>query len=170
MEPRFIDRGELTVVGMVYYGDPFKDAGGESTENEIGKLWKRFNSYWDSHRELFKNEVNENVAWELHIGTDEYEKTKEYFVMAGVEVHHIEDMPPPVFAKVLPANKYAVFTLQGEQMTGNWGGEIYDKWLPSSEYKEAWSCTIERYDSDRFEGWGAPGSEMEIWVPVKAKE
>ena len=37
-------------------------------------------------------------------------------------------------------------------------------------HEEAYSCTIERYDGDRFRGWGAPESEMEIWVPVRARE
>jgi predicted transcriptional regulator YdeE len=78
-------------------------------------------------------------------------------------------LPTPIFAKVFPAGQYAVFTLKGEQMTGNWGSAIYDEWLPSSEYAEAFGCTFERYDQAHFTGWGAPDSEVEIWVPVKAK-
>ena len=170
MEPRIIECGEVIIVGMVYYGNPFKDTAAAPEQNEIGKLWTRFNAYWDAHRKAFKHEVNEKVGWELHIGTDEYEQTKEYFVMTGVEVSQIEDLPAPIFAKVLPAGQYAVFTLKGEQMTGNWGKAIYEEWLPSSAYEEAYSCTIERYDEDRFKGWGDPGSEVEIWVPVRARE
>ena len=169
MEPRIIEHGAMTIVGMVYYGDPFKHAAAAPEQNEIGKLWTRFNAYWDAHREAFKHEVDAKIGWELHIGTDEYEQTKEYFVMVGVEVHRIEDLPAPIFAKVLPAGQYAVFVLKGEQMTANWGDAIYKEWLPSSPYEEAYSCTIERYDGDRFKGWGDPESEMEIWVPVKAK-
>ena len=56
-----------------------------------------------------------------------------------------------------------------EEMTKNWGDAIYKEWLPSSDYEEAFQCTIERYDEDRFKGWGDPDSEVEIWVPVKAK-
>ena len=36
MEPRIIDRGEMTIIGMVYYGNPFKGPGGELAQNEIG--------------------------------------------------------------------------------------------------------------------------------------
>ena len=169
MEPRIIEQGGMTIIGMVYYGNPFKDAGGEPEQNEIGKLWTRFNTYWDSHREAFQHAVDTKIGWELHIGTDEYEETKEYFVMVGVEVRKIEDLPAPIFAKVLPAGQCAVFTLKGEQMTGNWGEAIHKEWLPSSAYEEAYSCTIERYDEDRFKGWGDPESEVEIWVPIKAK-
>jgi predicted transcriptional regulator YdeE len=170
MEPRIIEQGEMTIVGMVYYGNPFWDAEAAPDQNEIGKLWTRFNTYWDSHREAFRQEVNAQVAWELHIGTDEYEETKEYFVMVGVEVSKIEDLPAPTFAKVLPACQFAVFTLKGAQMTANWGESIYEGWLPTSAYEEAYSCTIERYDGDRFKGWGDPESEVEIWVPIKARE
>jgi AraC family transcriptional regulator len=170
MEPKIIEQGEMIIVGMVYYGNPFKDVEVAPEQNEVGKLWTRFSTYWDSHREAFKHEVNTSVGWELHITTDEYEETKEYYVMVGIEVSRIEDLPAPIFAKVLPAGQYAVFTLKGEQMTSNWGDAIYKEWLPSSAYEEATGCTIERYDEDRFKGWGDPDSEVEIWVPVKAKQ
>jgi predicted transcriptional regulator YdeE len=89
--------------------------------------------------------------------------------MVGIQVSQIEDLPPPIFAKVFAAGQFAVFTLKGEEMTGDWGKAIYQEWLPSSAYEEACSCTFERYDDDRFKGWGDPESEVEIWVPVKAK-
>jgi AraC family transcriptional regulator len=170
MEPKMIEQGELTLVGMVYYGNPFKDVAEAPEQNEVGKLWARFDSYWESHRQAFKHVINPKVGWELHITTDEYEETKEYFVMVGIEVSRLEDLPAPVFAKVLPAGKYAVFTLKGEQMTGNWGDAIYKEWLPSSTYEEALGCTIERYDEDCFKGWGDPDSEVQIWVPVLMKQ
>ena len=56
MEPRIIERDELIVVGMVYYGNPFHAEGVTPEENEVGKLWTRFNAYWDAHREAFKHE------------------------------------------------------------------------------------------------------------------
>jgi len=170
MEPRIIEQDEITVVGMVYYGNPFWDGEAAPEQNEIGKLWTRFSTYCDSHPEALKHLVDAKIGWELHIGTDEYEETKEYCVMVGVEVAKLEDLPAPIFAKVLPAGQYAVFTLKGEQMIGNWGDAIYEQWLPSSVYEEAYSCTIERYDEGHFKGWGDPESEMEVWVPVRARE
>ena len=170
MEHKIIQSGKIMIAGMVFYGDPFAVGGGWSEENEIGKLWTRFSAFCDNHRKAFKHEVNANVGWELHITTDEYDETKEYYVMVGIEVSEIEDLPAPTFAKALPAGQYAVFTLKGEQMTGNWSKAIYEEWLPLSAYEEAYSCTFERCDDDRFKGWGDPESEVEIWVPVKAKE
>jgi predicted transcriptional regulator YdeE len=170
MEPKIIEQGEVIIAGMVYYGNPFWDAEAAPEQNEIGKLWARFSAYCEAHPEGIKHIVDAKVGWELHLGTDEYEETQEYFVMVGVEVSEIEDLPGPTFAKVLPAGHYAVFTLRGEEMTDNWGDAIHKGWLPSSAYEEAYSCTIERYDEARFKAWGDPESEMEVWVPVKARE
>jgi hypothetical protein len=62
MEPRMVEQSKMTIVGMVTYGNPFKDPGGAPEQNEIGKLWTRFNAYWDSHRKAFKHEVDPRVA------------------------------------------------------------------------------------------------------------
>ncbi len=169
MEPKIIQRDQFIIVGMVYYGNPFHAAEVSPDQNEVGKLWGRFNTYYGNNPQGFKEEVNPKVAWELHITTDEYEETKEYYVMVGVEVSKIDGLPLPTFTKVLPAGQYAVFTLKGEEMASNWGDAIYKEWLPSSDYEEAYQCTIERYDEDTFKGWGDPDSEVEIWIPVKAK-
>ena len=45
MEPRIIDQGEMTFVGMIYYGNPFSGGAGAPAQNEIGKLWTRFNTW-----------------------------------------------------------------------------------------------------------------------------
>jgi AraC family transcriptional regulator len=169
MEPRFIERSEMTIVGMVFYGDPFHASGVTPEQNEVGKLWTRFSAYWDRHRGDFRRVIDERVGWELHIATQEYEETKAYFVMVGMEVSGIEDLPGPIFAKVLPAGTYAVFTLRGREMTDDWSDAIYLDWLPSSDYEEAIGCTLERYDEARFRGWGEPDSEIEVWVPVRAR-
>ena len=169
MEPRFIDREALTIVGMVYYGDPFRAEGVAAEANEVGKLWGRFDAYLNRHRDAFRRVVDGRVGWELHITTDEYAETKAYFVMVGLEVAGIEDLPGPVFAKVLPAGTYAVFTLRGAEMTRNWSDAIYREWLPASDFEESIGCTIERYDQARFHGWGRPDSEVEIWVPVRSR-
>jgi predicted transcriptional regulator YdeE len=170
MGTRIIEQGEMIIAGMVYYGNPFWDTEAAPAQNEIGKLWTRFSAYCENHPEGIKHTVDDKVGWELHLGTDEYEETKEYYVMVGVEVSEIEDLPASIFAKVLPASQFAVFTLRGEEMKGNWGDTIYEEWLPSSEYEEAYSCTIERYDEGCFRGWGDPESEIEVWVPVRDRE
>ena len=162
MEPKIISKEEITLVGMVFYGDPFKDKGGWSAENEIGKLWKRF----IAKAESVKNAIGHG-AYEVHIEPEEYKETKNFYVFVGVEVEKIDDIPLEMFVKVLPPSKYAVFTLKGKEITSNWPDQIYKKWLPKSGYKEAHKFTIEYYDDQRFKGMDNKESELDIYVPIK---
>jgi len=169
MEPRIIEKEEIILVGMIFYGDPFKSTGGWSEENEIGKLWKRFSTYWDKHGELLKNVVDPNVGYKVHIEPEEYAETKNFYVMVAVKVAKIEALPLELSIKVLPPSTYALFTLRGKEITSNWPDEVYQKWLPESGYKEAHKFTIECYDGERFKGMDNPESELDVYVPIKRK-
>jgi AraC family transcriptional regulator len=161
MEPKILEKEKIVLVGMVFYGDPFKNQAGWSQENEIGKLWKRF----VAREKTIKNRV-ENGGYEVHIEPEEYEETKNFYVFVGVEVEKVEKLPLEMFTKILPAAKYAVFTLKGKEITSNWQDKIYKEWLPQSGYEEAHKFTIEYYD-DRFRGIDNSESELDIYVPIK---
>ena len=87
-------------------------------------------------------------------------------MFVGVEVEKVEKLPLEMFTKILPASKYAVFTLKGKEITSNWQNKIYKEWLPQSGYEEAHKFLIEYYD-DRFRGTDNSESELDIYVPVK---
>ena len=161
MEPKTVEKDEIVLVGMVFYGDPFRNQSGWSQENEIGKLWKRF----AAKEKTIKNKVK-NGGYEVHIEPEEYKETKNYYVFVGVEVEKVEKLPLEMFTKILPASKYAVFTLKGKEITSNWQNKIYKEWLPQSGYEEAHKFLIEYYD-DRFRGTNNSESELDIYVPVK---
>jgi len=163
MEPKIIDKEQITLVGMVFYRNPFKEQGGWSQENEIGKLWTRFLA--KKSQKPMKSRVGTG-AFEVHIEPEEYEETKNFYVFVGVEVEKVDDFPLEMFVKVLPATKYAVFTLKGKEITSNWSDMIYKEWLPKSGYKEAHKFLIEYYD-ERFKGTDRPESELDIYVPIK---
>ena len=167
MEPKIIERGTTMLAGMVFYGDPFAGGEGWSQENEIGRLWGRFNRFWDEHQAEIRHVVDGNVGYEVHIEPVDYSETKCFYVMVGVEVSDLADLPLELSVKVLPAGTYAVFTLRGPEIASNWPDAIYKGWLPQSGYEEAHKATIERYDGDRFKGVDDPDSELEIWVPVR---
>jgi len=92
-----------------------------------------------------------------------------HFCLVGVEVPRLEDLPLELFAKVVPACEYAVFTHQFRD-----GGfshafkAVYD-WLQNSEYPPAYPFDIQCYDS-RFKSPEDPESILEIWVPVKPRQ
>ena len=169
MEPTIIESGPTMLAGMVFYGDPFAGGEGWSQENEIGRLWGRFNRFWDDRQADIRHVVDGSVGFELHVEPVEYAETKCFYVMVGVEISDLAGLPLELSVKVLPAGTYAVFTLRGPEITSNWPDAIYKGWLPGSGYEEAHKFTVERYDGERFKGVQDPESELDIWVPVKKK-
>ncbi len=166
MEPRIEEKGQTILAGMVYYGNPFATGGGWSQENEIGKLWTRFNTFWDKHQASIRHVVDPNVGYEVHVEPQEYAETQNFYVMVGVEIAEIEDLPLELSVKVLPAGTYARFTLRGNEITSNWPEAIYREWLPGSGYQERAKFTVERYDGERFKDVDDPQSELDILVPI----
>lgn len=169
MQHRIVEKDRVILAGMTFYGDPFKDTESWSEENEIGRLWNRFNALWDKGGEWISNVVDPSVAYEVHVEPEEYGETKRFYVMVGVQVEKIVPLPLELSSRVLPAGTYAVFTLKGSEIASNWPVRIYEEWLPSSLYEEAYKLTVERYGPS-FKGMDNPESELEIWVPVRAKE
>jgi AraC family transcriptional regulator len=166
MRPRIVEKGEITLVGMGFYGDPFQGGEGWSQENEIGKLWNRFNTLWDAKQEQIPNIVDPNVGYEVHIEPAEYGETKRFYVMVGIEVSQAAFAPLELSFKVLPPTTYALFTLKGPEIRSNWPDAIYKEWLPGSGYEEAFKFTVERY-GEKFRGPEDPESELEILVPIR---
>ena len=155
------------MAGMEYYGDPFAGGEGWTEENRIGQLWQRFNAFYDATEEKpwRDKELPGERGYELHVEPVEYEETKRLYVMVGVAVDSPDGLPPELCVRVLPAGDYAVCTLKGEEIAGNWPDRIYKEWLPASGYEEAFKVTIERYDP-RFKGPQDRESELDIVVPV----
>jgi predicted transcriptional regulator YdeE len=168
MEPKIIERGPTSLVGMDFYGDPFSGGKGWSRENEIGKLWQRFSSFWDAKQSQIEHVVDPNVGYEVHIEPEEYQETKHFYVMVGVEVSRIGVVPLELSFRVLPPTTYAVFTLRGKEITSNWQTRIFKEWLPDSGYEEAHRFLIEYYGPS-FKGMDDPESELEVHVPIRRR-
>jgi AraC family transcriptional regulator len=168
MQHQIIEKDNVILAGMTFYGDPFRDTEGWSEENKIGRLWNRFNAFWDKGGEWLKHVVDPSVGYEVHIEPEDYAETKEFYVMVGVQVEAVDTLPLELSLKVLPSTTYAVFTLKGSEITSNWPDKIYKEWLPNSAYEEAHKFTVERY-GPTFKGMDNPESELEVWVPIRPK-
>jgi hypothetical protein len=44
-EPVLVELGARTLAGMSFFGDPFTSHAGWTEENEIGRLWQRFQAH-----------------------------------------------------------------------------------------------------------------------------
>ncbi|MDY0020628.1 MAG: GyrI-like domain-containing protein [Anaerolineae bacterium] len=168
MEPLIIEKERLLLVGFSFFGDPFATSGDWEEENEIGRLWSRFMAYMERRgKEIAPLLHAPGVGYELHITHAETPAKGHYEVFVGVEAVSLDGLPVDLLVKVLPPTQYAVFTLKGEEITGDWTRTIYREWLPASGYQEAYPYMFERYD-ERFKGMEhLTTSEIEVHVPVK---
>ncbi|MBU7026324.1 MAG: GyrI-like domain-containing protein [Theionarchaea archaeon] len=163
-----IERGPLPLIGCVFYGDPFHSKGGWDVENEIGLTWKRFMSLYEKNKDVIERyRVNTDTAYEVHIQPEDYEETKKFYVYVGVEVKTLDEIPLEMFGKVFPQTMYAVFTFKGRDIFRG-GKYIWQQWLPTSEYEEAYPYLILAYD-ERFRGLDNEESEIDYHVPIRLK-
>ena len=166
MKPVFIENSGMTLVGLDFFGDPFRNSAGWTEENEIGRLWKRFMAYWREHPRFFSDAVND-VIFEVHIIHHETERTGEFEVFVGMEVHSLGSVPVELAVKMLPSTTYASFELEGNAIVGDWPRLIYTDWMPASGFESAFPFNLQRYDR-RFRGMDRiDESIIDVWVPVR---
>jgi predicted transcriptional regulator YdeE len=167
MEPTIVERNQIVLVGLSFFGDPFAASGGWTEENEIGRLWNRFTAYMAHHGDRIKHIKNPAVGYEVHIEHEETAAKGHFEVFVGVEVAQLEDVPVEMSVKILPPTQYAVFTLKGKQIISDWPRMIYQEWMPESGYQEAHPYMFELYDQ-RFKGLKQlEASAVDAYIPVK---
>lgn len=166
-DPVIKEEKKYVLIGMNFFGDPFTHATIWSEDNAIGQLWKRFGSWMHSDLHTLDNMVGSNVAYELHLGSEQMYDTGEYEVFTGVEVASLDMIPLECVGKVLPATEYAEFTLIGEEIVSDWSRWIYEGWMPHSGYQASADYSIQVYD-ETFKGMdNLEGAQIKVLVPVK---
>ena len=79
-----------------------------------------------------------------------------------------DPVPEGFVAVDVPGGLYAVFVHEGLIMDfGDTVAEVYDRWLPGSDYTLGGAIDVELYD-ERFNG-DTPDSVCEYWVPIRSK-
>jgi AraC family transcriptional regulator len=166
VDPQLVDRDQINLVGLSFFGDPFKFSGGWSEENEIGRLWKRFMTYLGEVGDQIRHVKPGGGFYELHIDHPEMELTGEFEIFVGVEVDRLEDVPVRLSIKILPPAKYAVFTFTGQDIVADWSAEL-QAWLTTSGYQRAYAYGFQLYD-ERFKGMDRiDESVLDMYVPVR---
>lgn len=152
MEVRLVDRQAAMLVGLVASGAKVGDM-------DIAWLWQQFEQQYQQ----IKCAVPEQ-SYEVHI--EEPAGTGLHFCFVGVQVTELNEVPPEMFIKLIPAGRYLLFTHCFRD--GGFSiafGEIYE-WLARSDYRPAYPLDIQCYDQ-RFKGPDNPESVLEILVPVR---
>ena len=109
MEPTIVEKGQIILVGFSFYGDPFAESGGWTEENEIGRLWRRFEAFMIGNAGRIKHVKDSLVGYEIHIWSEETATKGHADVFAGIEVEKLEDVPMEILVKILPPTTYAVW-------------------------------------------------------------
>jgi len=159
MEPKIMVKKEFKVVGVR----------GQTClkNNVIPKMWEKF---FPRMSEV-KNRINNDSAYGIcecsDMGESQFNDETPFNELVCVEVDNFEKVPAGMVSKTIPTQKYAVFTHRGPlnnlRQTYDY---IYKTWLPSSGHEIAFKDDFEHYDN-RFKGIDDPGSEFDIYVPIK---
>jgi AraC family transcriptional regulator len=165
MEPTFIEKGQLLLAGLGFFGDPFTASREWTAENEIGRVWQRFMTYQQGMSQIRTPIINPEVAYEVHIEHPETRTNGYYEIFVGQEIGTLEAVPVELLIKVLPPARYAMFTLQGQAIVGDWPQMVAD-WLAQAGYQQAAKYGFQRYDR-RFKGLDRlDESALDIYVPI----
>ena len=161
MQPQFVQRPELKVVGL---GAKFISGISPDKNNAavIPPLFDRFINQIDQ----IKNKTGDG-SWGLveMLPADEKSHRDELFYIAAAEVSDVDSIPPGMISRVIPAGRYAQFTHKGK-LTGLEATMkfIYQTWVPQSGQRLRNSPHLERYDR-RFD-LNSDQSEFDILLPV----
>jgi AraC family transcriptional regulator len=155
MEPRFVELPAFSVVGM---SDVFTGDGSEG----IAALWERSATRWIRAARPFP-EKSYGLCYPEPAAEGQEEVAFRY--VAGYEA--VENPPEGLEPETVPANRYAVFTHQGDVYGISSAYEcIFRTWMPTSGYRRAQGPSFEYYD-DRFDAETLSG-EIDIYVPIAA--
>jgi predicted transcriptional regulator YdeE len=165
MDITFVSKQAVNLLGMSFYGDPFKEAGDWSMDNEIGRLSKRYMDFYTRNRSDIKSLLVSEDFYEVHIYTPETE-TRGYFeVFVGQQLARIEQLHLELSIKILPPAQYAVFNLVGEQIISDWYMDI-DHLLAQKDWQRGGSYFFQVYDR-RYKGIDRIAeSELTAFIPV----
>ncbi len=154
MEPKFITKPAMTVVGVSYVG--------KNENNEIPQLWGQ----WNARSNEIKHKTG-MCAYGACFTNPEGAGEGEFEYVACMEVSDSSDVPDGMVVRQIPEHKYAVFTHRGALDTiGDTYKYIYETWLPQAEVElHPEKFDMELYD-DRFK-FDSDESEFDILVAVK---
>ena len=136
--------------------------------NRTIDLWRSFMPRKSDISNKLTNNLFSLQVYPPSYSFQNFDPAAQFVKWAAVEVADFAMLPVGIDAFVLPAGQYAVFLHKGPASEGEKTFRyIFETWLPSSGY------VLD--DRPHFEILGAkyrndsPGSEEEVWIPVKVR-
>jgi AraC family transcriptional regulator len=166
MDMDFITLPQVILMGMSFFGDPFKDAGDWSENNEIGRLSQRFMQFMADRRDSLADLLASQDFYEVHIYGQETEAKGLFEVYVGHPITDIKDVPMELCCKVLPAGQFAQINLRGETIISDWYKDL-DRDLAHQGWQRGHPFFCQVYDR-RYKGLERIAeSELTAYIPVK---
>jgi predicted transcriptional regulator YdeE len=121
MEPKIVDRGAFTVMGVLAHGAPDK---------------MDFNDVWANRFMPHNDQVvpfsTDKAYYGLWFASDEKDGAPDY--VAGMAVENVSSVPEGLVLRQVPAARYAMFECTMKTI-GETYGYAYQRWLPASPYE-----------------------------------
>ncbi len=167
MDMDFVERPALMLMGMGFFGDPFRDAGDWSENNEIGRLSQRYMDFSAAHRDSLDRLLTSRDFYEVHIYNAETTVKGQFEVFVGQPVGAVEGVPLELSCKILPAGNFARVFLQGETIISDWYRDL-DQELARQGRQRGQPFFFQVYDQ-RYKGLDRIAeSELSAFIPVKS--
>jgi AraC family transcriptional regulator len=149
MEPKIVTKPAFTVIGLYIRTKPMSP--------DIPALWDRFVPRMGEIQNVSEPYTSYGVMG--NHGADGFD------YLAGDPAEQTDNLPEGMTLWQIPANTYAVFdaTLSNVGQVFN---DIYNKWLPSSEYQPVDGFTLERYGED----FSPDTPNFTVFVPIQKKK
>ncbi len=169
MKPVLTDKKEILLAGYSFYGDPFNTGASWTEENEIGRLWSRFMAYFMKHRTEIESLMSGKEWYELHLLHEDTAERGEYEVFIGFRVESCDTLPLPFVLKRLPATRYAVYTVKGDEIMSDKAETMHREWLQEHDFETAHPYSFQFYD-ERFKGMDKiRESVLDVYFPILEK-
>ena len=161
MNPKFVSKPAMNVVGMSYVG---RNENQEASFNtEISQMWGEFMS-----REKEIKHITGQCNYGACFSQPEGAAEGEFEYVACYEVTDTSGIPEGMVLRQVPAYKYAVFTHKGRVYNlGDTYKYIYETWLPQSDVE----LHPDKFDMELYDSRFTPDSdESEFDILVALQE
>jgi AraC family transcriptional regulator len=133
------------------------------------KLWSTFMPVRNEVKNVITADLFSMQIYNRNFDFSNFDLDSEFEKWAAVEVADFEFIPPGMQPFILESGLYAVFIHKGASSSGQETfRHIFGTWLPGSDYlvdgRPHFEILGEKYKHDD------PGSEEEVWIPVKQKK
>lgn len=136
-------------------------------DNKTGELWKSFRP---RVKEISNRVSTDFYSLQIYDSSyfNEFNPAKDFIKWAGVEVNKTDSIPTEMAELLIPSGLYAVFHYVGNQKNAsNFFSEIFNDWLPKSEYhldnRPHFEILGSKYKN------GDTKSEEDVWIPIRLK-